>query len=189
MPPKTKFDKEAIVEAALEIAKESGLSGITARSVAKKLNASVAPIYVNFETIEDLVEAVVHRVFAMSDEMAMQEQGQNAFENIGRASLAFAREYPILCRELTIEPNPYMASYDAVEQVMIEAMAEDENLKDWSLKERKRLLLKMRVFQMGLTTMVASGHVPTWVAEGELEEILIEVGEELMRAAESEKAK
>ncbi|SMP69293.1 TetR/AcrR family transcriptional regulator [Anoxynatronum buryatiense] len=181
MPPKTKFDKETVVEAALEIAKEKGLSGITARSVATKLKASVAPIYVNFSTIEELVETVVHRVFAMTDELLEEQQGSNVFENIGRASLAFARMYPALYREMTIEPNPYMASYDTVEQAMIEAMGEDEHLKEWSLEERKRLLLKMRVFQMGLTTMVVSGHVPSWVAEGELEEILMEVGEELMK--------
>lgn len=35
MPPKTKFDREAIVEAAFEIAKEEGFAGITTRSVAK----------------------------------------------------------------------------------------------------------------------------------------------------------
>ncbi|MDW7672338.1 MAG: TetR/AcrR family transcriptional regulator [Bacillota bacterium] len=184
MPPKTKFDKEAIVDAALEIAKENGLSGITARSVAKRLKASVAPIYVNFATIDELVEAVVYRVFAISDELLQHQQGNNTFENIGKASLAFAREYPVLFRELTIQPNPYMASYETVEQAMIEAMAEDEKLKDWTLEERKRLLLKMRVFQMGLTTMVANGHVPSWLDETAFEELLIEVGGDLMQIQE-----
>ncbi len=32
MPPKTKVDRNAIVGAALEVAKEKGFSGITARS-------------------------------------------------------------------------------------------------------------------------------------------------------------
>jgi AcrR family transcriptional regulator len=184
MPPKTKFDKGAIVAAAFEIAKDHGLSGITARSVAKRLNSSVAPIYVNFTTIDELVEAVVYRVFGISDEILQQQQGKNTFENIGKASLAFAREYPVLFRELTIEPNPYMASYETVEQAMIDAMAEDEKLKDWTLEERKRLLLKMRVFQMGLTAMVANGHVPSWLDETALEELLIEVGGDLMRIQE-----
>lgn len=184
MPPKTKFDKKAIVDAAFQIAKVHGLSGITARSVAKRLNSSVAPIYVNFTTIDELVEAVVYRVFSISDEILQQQQGKNTFENIGKASLAFAREYPVLFRELTIEPNPYMASYETVEQAMIDAMAEDEKLKDWTLEERKRLLLKLRVFQMGLTSMIANGHVPSWLDEAALEELLIEVGGDLMRIQE-----
>ena len=61
MPPKTKYNKEDIVDAAFEIAKEEGFSGITARSVANRLHCSVAPIYVNFATIDDLITDVVER--------------------------------------------------------------------------------------------------------------------------------
>lgn len=182
MPPKTKFDKNAIVDAALEVAKEKGFSGITARNVANQLHSSVAPIYVNFSTIEDLVEAVVQRVFAISEELLAKQKGQSLFENIGKASLAFAREYPVLFRELSIQPNPYMASYETVENFMIESLAEDEAMQDWTLEERKRLLLKMRVFQMGLSVMVANGHVPSWLDNQEFDELLMEVGNDVLIA-------
>lgn len=182
MPPKTKFDKNAIVDAALEIAKEKGFSGITARNVANQLHSSVAPIYVNFSTIEDLVEAVVQRVFAISEELLANQKGQNIFDNIGKASLAFAREYPVLFRELSIQPNPYMASYETVENSMIESLAEDEAMQGWTLEERKRLFLKMRVFQMGLSVMVANGHVPSWLDNQEFDELLMEVGIDVLLA-------
>lgn len=180
MPPKTKFDKDAIVEAALDIAKEKGLSGISARSVANRLKSSVAPIYVNFATVEELVEAVVQQVFAMSEELLAQQKGNSMFENMGKASLAFAREYPVLFRELSIQPNPYMASYETVENIMIESLREDEDMRDWTLAERKRLLLKLRVFQMGLTVMVANGHVPSWIDNDELDQLLMEVGDDVL---------
>ena len=80
MSPKTKFDKNAIVDAALEIGKEVGFPGITARSVAKRLNSSVAPIYVNFAAVDDLVEAVMQKVIAISEELLAKQEGQ-----IGRA--------------------------------------------------------------------------------------------------------
>ncbi|KUO53601.1 MAG: TetR family transcriptional regulator [Desulfitibacter sp. BRH_c19] len=182
MPPKTKFDKNAIVDAALEIAKEEGFSGITARSVAKRLNSSVAPIYVNFATVDDLVEAVVHQVFAISEELLAKQKGQSMFENMGKASLAFAREYPILFREFSIQPNPYMASYETIENAMVEALSEDEAMRGWTLEERKRLLLKLRVFQMGLSVMVANGHVPSWLDNQELDELLMEVGDDVLLA-------
>jgi AcrR family transcriptional regulator len=180
MPPKTKFDKNTIVDAALDIAKENGFSGITARSVAKKLNSSVAPIYVNFATVDELVDAVVKKVFAMTDKLLAQQTGQSMFEKIGKASLTFAREYPILFRELSIQPNPYMASYENVEISLIEALGEDEAMRDWSLEERKRLLFKLRAFQMGLSVMVSSSHVPSWIDHKGLEEILMEVGDDLL---------
>ncbi len=118
MPPKTKFNKENIIEAAFEIAKENGFSAITARSVAKRLGSSVAPIYVNFETIENLIESVVQRVFAISNELMAKQTGPNIFENIGKASL--------------------------------------------------------------LSAMVANGHIPPWLNERDVEELLMKTGEDLL---------
>jgi AcrR family transcriptional regulator len=182
MPPKTKFDRNTIVDAALEVAKEKGFTGITARSVANRLNSSVAPIYVNFTTVDELVEAVVQRVFAISEELLAKQKGQSMFENMGKASLAFAREYPVFFRELAMQPNPYMASYETIENAMLEAMVEDEAMQGWTLKERKRLLLKLRVFQMGLAVMVANGHVPSWLDHQEFDDLLMEVGDDLLLA-------
>jgi len=182
MPPKTKFDKEAIIDAALAVAKEEGFSGITARSVAARLQSSVAPIYVNYATIDDLVDATVERVFSLSEELLTKQKGKSMFENIGKASLDFAREYPVLFRELSIQPNPYMASYETIENTMLEAMAEDETMRGWTLEERKRLLLKMRVFQMGLSVMVANGHVPSWLDNQEFDQLLMEVGDDVLLA-------
>ena len=182
MPPKTKFDKNAILNAAFEIAIEKGFSGITARSVANRLNCSVAPIYVNFATVDELVEAVVQRVFAISEELLTKQKGQSMFEKIGKASLVFAREYPVLFRELSIQPNPYMDSYETLENTMLESMAEDKATQGWTLKERKRLLLKLRVFQMGLSVMVANGHVPSWLNSQEFDQLLMEVGDDILLA-------
>lgn len=181
MPPKTKFDKEAIVEAAFAIAKEEGFAGITARSVAKRLHCSVAPIYLNFGTIDDLIKAVVERVFALLDEMLKKQKGPDLFENIGKASLVFAREYPVLFRELVMQKNPYMASYETVQEAMVKALAEDENMRGLTYDERKRLLLKMRIFQTGISVMAANGHLPSWLDDQAAEALLMETGEDLLR--------
>jgi len=181
MPPKTKFDKEAIVEAAFAIAKEEGFAGITARSVAKRLRCSVAPIYLNFGTIDDLIKAVVERVFALLDEMLKKQKGPDLFENIGKASLVFAREYPVLFRELVMQKNPYMASYETVQEAMVKALAEDENMRGLTYDERKRLLLKMRIFQTGISVMAANGHLPSWLDDQAAEALLMETGEDLLR--------
>ncbi len=181
MPPKTKFDKETIVEAAFNIAKEEGFAGITSRSVAKRLRCSVAPIYINFGTIDDLIKAVVERVFALLDELLKKQEGSDLFENIGKASLVFAREYPVLFRELVMQKNPYVASYETFQDSMIEALAEDENMRGLTYDERKCLILKMRIFQTGLSVMVANGHLPSWLDDQAAEALLMETGEDLLR--------
>lgn len=181
MPPKTKFSKQDVVDAAFAIAKEEGLAGVTARSVAQRLGSSVAPIYVNFETIEDLTAAVVQRVFALSDQLLERQQGPDPFANLAKASLAFAREYPVIFRELALQPNQHIASYDVVEAKLVEAMAAEPTMSTWTLAERKRLLLKMRVFQLGLSVMVANDHVPSWLDAEGTEALLLEVGDEMMQ--------
>jgi len=182
MPPKNKFSREEIVQAAFEIAQEEGFSKITARSVASRLNSSVAPIYVNFNTIEELAQAVVQKVFALSEELLAKQKGENLFENIGKASLTFARDYPVLFRELVLQPNPYMASYEDTEKAMIDALKENEEMKNWTMEERRRLFLKMRIFQLGLSAMVANGHVPSWLDDQESEKLLMETGDQLLLA-------
>ncbi len=64
----------------------------------------------------------------------------------------------------------------------MEALAEDEKMKDWTPEERKRLLLKMRIFQMGLSAMIANGHIPSWLDEKAAEELLMEVGDDVLLA-------
>lgn len=182
MSPRTQFDRNTIVNAALEIAKKKGLSGITARSVADKIHSSVAPIYVNFKTIEDLISEVVKRVFELSEQILSEQEGKTMFERIGKASIRFARTYPILFRDLSINPNPYMASYESIENRLIQSLDNDETMSDLSLEEKKRLLLKMRIFQMGLSVMVANKHVPSGLSDQDIDNILLEVGKDLLMA-------
>ncbi|TVR91134.1 MAG: TetR/AcrR family transcriptional regulator [Spirochaetaceae bacterium] len=182
MAPKTQFDEEAIVEAAFEIARDEGFEAITARSVAARLGSSVAPIYVNFAAIEDLTRAVVERVFRLSEEYLRRQQGPSVFENMGLASLAFARDYPVLVRELATKPNPYMQDYAAQEEAMISMMGSDPELGGWSVEERRRLFMQMRAFQLGLTLMVANNQVPSWFGEADLERLVLQTGSDLVRA-------
>ena len=52
VPPKAKVTKDMIIDAAFEVARESGVENINARTVAKKLNCSTQPVMYHFETIE-----------------------------------------------------------------------------------------------------------------------------------------
>ncbi len=180
MPPKTKFSKNEIIEVSFKIACKEGFSGITARSVAAKLKSSVAPIYVNFATIDELVRAVVERVFAITDDLLAEQTSASYFERVGRASIELARRYPVLFRELVLTPNPYLPDYETVQQAMIDELADDESMRGLGPEERKRLFFKMQVFQTGLTALIANGHYPSWLSQEQAEELLLEVGRDLL---------
>lgn len=54
MPTKIKITKEMILDAAFEIAKEEGIEGVSNRTIAKRLNSSIRPIYYQFENSKEL---------------------------------------------------------------------------------------------------------------------------------------
>ncbi|MEN6327461.1 MAG: TetR/AcrR family transcriptional regulator, partial [Syntrophomonas sp.] len=85
MGPKIKFTKEQIIDAAFEIAKTEGIVGITMRKIAEQMGSSVAPIYVNFENVEELNEALIERIISVSQQLLSEESSGNPFHDIGRA--------------------------------------------------------------------------------------------------------
>lgn len=180
MPRKSKYESDEIVEVALDIAKIEGLAGITARRIAEKLESSVAPIYVKFDNIEKLKEEVIKKFFSLSDKMISKQDGSSYYKKVGKASIAIAKEYPILYRELVVQPNPYLPSYDDTEKNIIAEMIKDEQFQGWTLEQIKNLFLKLKVFQTGLTVMIASQNIPSRLSESDLRELLIEVGQDLL---------
>jgi len=182
MPPKTRFERSDIVEAAFSIACERGLDAIKARHVADRLGSSVAPIYDKFATMDDLIGAVVGHVLSLSQALLEEQRGGSVFENIGRASLAFAREYPLLARDLALKPSPWISNREEQDQALVEKMDEDPELAGWSTTERQSLLLQMRAFQMGLMLMTSNGQVPSWAQDIDLVQLLMETGRDLVKA-------
>ena len=58
MPPKVKFQKEEIIEAAVNITREKGISAVTAREVGAYLGVSSRPLFTYFDTVDELKKAV-----------------------------------------------------------------------------------------------------------------------------------
>lgn len=184
MPPKKQFARDQIVDIAFELARTEGLEGITARSVADKMGSSVAPIYINFTDLEDLRRAVVQKVFAISRQMLQERYTGDRFLDIGIASLRFAREYSVFFRDLVLRPNTYMDNYqqDLGSDVFSE-MASDPELQGFTEEELSIMLLKARIFQVGLSVLVANGQLPPDVDEQAQIDLLASMGMDLVTAA------
>ena len=54
MPPKPKFTKEEIVEAALALVSERGMEALTARDLGERLGSSARPIFTVFRSMEEV---------------------------------------------------------------------------------------------------------------------------------------
>lgn len=53
MPPQLKFTKAEIINAALNVTRNNGISGLTARALAAELGCSVEPIFGLFKNMEE----------------------------------------------------------------------------------------------------------------------------------------
>ena len=54
VPPKVKFTKDEIVQAALEVARKKGAAGVTTRDIAAVLGVSTRPVFTHFRSMQEL---------------------------------------------------------------------------------------------------------------------------------------
>ena len=104
MPPKVKFTKEEIVEAALNVTREGGIASLTARALAAELGASTRPMFTYFDTMDELKHEV-HEA-AKSTYKSYVERGLASpvpFLGVGQQYIRFARKEPELYKLLFLE--------------------------------------------------------------------------------------
>ncbi len=95
MPPKVKVTREEIINAAVEVVRNSGAQGINARTVASALNCSTQPVFSNFASMDQLRLAVVERADAICGgyiEREMERGEFPAYKASGMAYIRFAKE-------------------------------------------------------------------------------------------------
>lgn len=190
MAPKNKFSKEQIVDAAFHIAKTDGMDSITIRKVADQLGSSIAPIYVNFNDVQELKQAVVKKVVNVSHHLLNENNTGNPFSDIGVTSLQFAKTYPVLFRDFVMKQNDYLLDYDQeMENSLVTHMKKDSELEDFTDEELQTILFKMRAFQMGISVMVANGLFPEKVGIEKMKEMLDSVAEDIVTATHLRKKK
>lgn len=54
MPPRVRFDKQAIVQAGLNVARRGGMEALNARAIARELGSSTQPLYRELSNMEEL---------------------------------------------------------------------------------------------------------------------------------------
>ena len=93
MPPRVKFQKEEIVNAALDVARKKGIEAVTAREVAAALQVSPRPIFTWFDTMEQLkseVYAQAKAVYRQYIEQGLTER--IPFLGVWHQYIRFAKE-------------------------------------------------------------------------------------------------
>ena len=97
MPPKSKFTKEEVVAAAVDIAERDGIDALTARTLASLLGSSARPIFTVYNSMDEVIGEVmiaVRKLYTEYVEAGLRETP--AFKGVGTAYIKFAVEHPKL---------------------------------------------------------------------------------------------
>lgn len=101
MPPKVKYQKEEIIQAAFAIARQNGIEAVTSRAIAQELGVSTRPIFTYYETIIQLKRDVFEAARNMYRDYVMRGLSEPIpFLGVGQQYIRFAKEEPELYKLL-----------------------------------------------------------------------------------------
>jgi len=107
MPPKCKFTREEIIQAALDIARSEGVTAITARALGAKLGSSPKPIFSVFENMEEVQAEVLKAAKALyAGYVQTGLHREIAFKGVGTQYILFAIKEPKLFQLLFMSEQP-----------------------------------------------------------------------------------
>lgn len=101
MAPKNKFTKKEMIEAAMQVVRDKGIDGLTAKTMADELGTSTQPVFTAFgsmDTVKQEVYAATVRVYDSYADAGLKEK--IPFFGVGMQYIRFVREEPELYRFL-----------------------------------------------------------------------------------------
>ena len=161
MPPKARFTRDKIEEAAYELAKTKGIESVAAREVAKTMGMTVTPIFTYFSGMEELRKCVVDRAKA---EFVEYLKGSleycPAFKEFGLRWMRYAAKNPNLYR-MMMEDYDGPASIAELLEIFPEVVDPmlQEIVRNYEVSEMaaRGLLGHMLVYVNGLTGFLVRG--------------------------------
>ena len=173
MPAAKKVSKDKIIDAAIEVLRDGGFSAINARSVARRLGCSTQPIYLSFQSMEELKAALTERAIEMHtrrvrDSLRRHEGNDSRYSSYGMGFVKFAAEEKQLFRWLYLEGQqlgPYQS--DILMQEIIGVIVDEFG---YTEDVARRFHQDMIYFTYGLAILANTDHLH--LTEPELREAL-----------------
>ena len=161
MPPKVKITKEDVINAAVDIVRESGAEALNARIIASVLKCSTQPVFSNFATMDELRLAVVERADKICGEYIKREIENGKFPTYkasGMAYIRFAREEKELFKLLYMRDrtNETVPESNELGDKMESIVQSNTGLNG---DAAKLFHLEMWAYVHGIATMFATGFL------------------------------
>ena len=160
MPPKVKYTKEEIGDAAYSLVREEGIEALSARSLANSLGISTAPIFTAYRNIDEVKEYVIDKAKEKYQEYSERGLGEKiAFKGAGMEYIKFAKDEPRLFKLLFMTypiKNRFYIPEGSYNESKIKGIVESE----YGMSEpvAMRIYNHMSVYTHGLAVFFAEGQ-------------------------------
>lgn len=163
MPPKPKFTKEEIVNAALGIVSERGADALTAKELGNALGSSARPIFTIFNTMKEVQEevhkAAMERFEGYAETIFPEEMP--LFKRMGMKMVLFGVQEPKLYQLLFMQENENVVTFHDMYAILgnttnrcIQALQEDYSL---NVQQAEKLFENMWIYTFGVGALCATG--------------------------------
>ncbi len=189
MPPKNRYTKEQITNAALEILRADGMAAVTARSVAAKLGCSVAPIFSVFENMDELQNELIMQckaIYTSYVEVGLKDKV--AFKGVGLSYLKFAMEEPNLFKLLFMSNDGAYGLDNVLSEIEVNYEGIFKCVQDCyglSEEDSKKLYLHMWIYTHGIAVLCVTGTC--LFSDKEIDGMLSEVCASIIKDLRSKK--
>lgn len=161
MPPKFKFTKDEIIKAALDITSESGISSLTARALATRLECSVKPIFGLFKNMEEVQKEVLKAANALYQSYLKEDMLNGKYppyKASGMAYIRFAKEEKELFKLLFMRDRTHESIEENGQELKPLLKLVEQNL---GLNKDSAYLfhLEMWIYVHGIATMLATSYL------------------------------
>ncbi|MBE6948814.1 MAG: TetR/AcrR family transcriptional regulator [Ruminococcaceae bacterium] len=162
MPPKAKFTKEQIVDAALAIVRKSGKNALSARTLAARLGTSPQPIFLHFQNMEELFCGVLDAAKLKYKHYVEEGLAETLpFKGAGMKYIQFAKDEPELFKLLFMsgdreaELSHFFPENDDNSPVVLSALKSFYGLTE---EKAKRIYNHISVYTHGLAILFVQGR-------------------------------
>ena len=164
MPPKFKFTKEQIVEAAFKIVRRKGWGALSTRSLAGKLGSSSRPIYSFFKSIAELEEEVVKKAVDLLYNYMIRKATGDPWIDHGIGYVMFGLKEKFLFRAVNDENHIiYFKKYgDVIWHTLTSSLADYPPFKGLSEEQIAKVQLTRWLFAHGLAFQASNPPPETW---------------------------
>lgn len=161
MPPKAKFTKSEIIEAALNIVRTEGYEALTSRALGTHLGSSARPIFTVFRNMEDVQQATIESAKALYKKYVTRGLEEDPpFKGVGTQYILFSVNEPKLFHLLFMTEQKQIPDLSGV-LPLIDESYEDILLsiqKDHEISElsAKKLYRHLWIYTHGIASLCAT---------------------------------